>query len=102
MKNNTGYGFDFIVSKPITRFWYLYLESTYYKNQVQFYAVENSNQLVPNDRWTGYVSANNYLTLLKDQSLGMEVSYLYTFPMNDGNFVATARSKFSIGFNKSL
>lgn len=97
-----SYGIDFYVNKSISNRWYLYFESSTFYNKLQFFAIENNNQTVNNNMWTGWFFAGNYFTFLKDNSLLADVTYMYVLPANDGNAEVTARSNFSISLSKSL
>lgn len=97
-----AYGLDLYVSKSISDRWYLYFESSTFYNKQRFFAVENNNVLVDNNQWTGWIFLGNYFTLLKDNSLLADVTYMHVLPANDGNAKVTTRSNFSISLSKSL
>lgn len=102
LDSEESYGIDFYVSKPISNRWYMYFESSTFYNKLQFFAVENGNQLVNNNQWTGWLFLGNYFTLLNDNSLTADVTYLYVLPANDANAEVTQRNYLSIGLNKSI
>ncbi|GLB48206.1 TonB-dependent receptor domain-containing protein [Neptunitalea lumnitzerae] len=102
LEREESYGLDLYVSKPISNRWYLYFESSTFYNKLQFFAVENNNALVDNNRWTGWFFMGNYFTFLKDNSWLVDVTYMYVLPANDANAQVTARSNFSISMSKSL
>lgn len=102
LEREASYGLDLYVNKSISNRWFLYFESTTFYNKLQFFAQENENQLVDNNRWTGWLFLGNYFTFLKDNSLLADVTYLYILPANDANAQVTGRSNFSISLSKSL
>ncbi|GAA3580843.1 outer membrane beta-barrel family protein [Snuella lapsa] len=97
-----SYGLDFTTYAPIVPRWNLYtlLSAFYYDNQ--FFALESSNQLERNSKWSFYSQVNNYFELLKDKSLLLDITYLHISPIADGPTVISSRSGLSINLKKTF
>ncbi|MDG1730882.1 MAG: outer membrane beta-barrel family protein [Algibacter sp.] len=96
------YGLDFTTYTPILDNWYLYVLSSVYYYDNQFFAIESGNQLLNTKQWSVYGQINNYLSLLKDKSLTAEISYLYISPFVEDASNYSEKSSFDISFRKSL
>ena len=72
----------------------------YYDNK--FFAIEDANALVVNNRWSIYLQAVNYFSFLKDNSLTADVSFLYISPIADGASKIGDRSGININLRKNL
>ncbi len=74
---NISYGLDFTTYTPVTNRWNIYVLSSVFYYENQFYALESDNALLTNDAWSVYAQVINYFSFLKDKSLTADVSYLY-------------------------
>lgn len=65
----------------IRDWWYLYVYSSVFYMQADFFAFESDNQIVTNDMISTYISAQNYFTFSKDRTFSGELtgSYLPNF-----------------------
>ena len=81
---NISYGLDFTTYTQILDRWTIYVLSSVFYNENQFFAVESDNALLSNDQWSLYAQVINYFSFLKDKSLTADVSYLYVSPTVDG------------------
>ena len=97
-----SYGLDFTTFTPIISNWDLYVLSSAFYYDNQFFAIESNNQLFNTKQWSLYAQIVNYLSLLKDKSLTAEVSYLYISPLVEGASNYSERSSFDINFRKTL
>lgn len=96
------YGFDFTTYTKITKDWNLYILSSLFYNENQFFALESNNELSQNDKWSLYGQVINYFTFLKDKSLVADVSYLFISPTADDASDISQRSSLGINLRKSL
>ena len=95
-----SYGFDFTTYTPISKNWNLYVLSSIYYYEEQFYALESNNELLANERWSTYLQVANYFTFLEDKSLIADVSYTYISPYILGPADVSASSGLDINFRK--
>ena len=58
----------------MTDWWYLYIYSSFFYMQADFYALESGNQVVTNDVFSTYIQAQNFLTLSADGTFSGEVT----------------------------
>ncbi|GAA4969545.1 outer membrane beta-barrel family protein [Algibacter aquimarinus] len=98
----TEYGFDFATYTEITKDWSLYVLSSLFHNETQFFALESNNELSTNSQWSLYAQVINYFTFLKDKSLTADLSFLYISPTANDASDISARSNFDINFRKTL
>lgn len=101
LETNYNFGADASVSKYFTSYWYFYFLVSQYYNQNKFVDV-TTNAIIDNSTWTTYLRANNYFTLLKDESLYADMAFTYISPYVQGNASFRAYSKLSINFRKTF
>ncbi|GGK29203.1 TonB-dependent receptor [Yeosuana aromativorans] len=99
---NISYGLDFTTYTKLNSFWNIYVLSSLFYYEGQFYAQESNNELITNDKWSFYSQIINYFSFLKDRSLTAEVSYLYISPIVEGSSVYSSRHGLDINFRKTL
>ena len=101
LETNYNFGADASVSKYFTSYWYFYFLVSQYYNQNKFVDV-TTNAIIDNSTWTTYIRANNYFTLLKDESLYADMAFTYISPYVQGNASFRAYSKLGINFRKTF
>ncbi|TDT46278.1 outer membrane receptor protein involved in Fe transport [Maribacter spongiicola] len=101
LESNYFYGIDVSVSKELTSYWYLYALVSHYHDKKTFKDL-NTNTIVENSIWTTFIRANNYFTLLKDESLFADVTYTYFSPYISGNATSESFSKLGLSFRKTF
>ncbi len=101
LEPNYFYGIDASVSKELTSYWYLYALVSHYHDKKSFTDL-NTNTIVENSIWTTLIRANNYFTLLKDESLFANVTYTYFSPYIRGNATSESFSKLGVSFRKTF
>ena len=101
LETNYNFGADASVSKYFTSYWYFYFLVSQYYNQNKFVDV-TTNAIIDNSTWTTYLRANNYFTLLKDESLYADMAFTYISPYVQGNASFRAYSKLGINFRKTF
>ena len=99
---NISYGLDFTTYTNITNNWNLYVLSSLFFEENQFYATDLGNALVMNNQWSFYSQIINYFSFLKDKSLTADVSYLYISPIVQGPSNVSSRHGLDINFRKML
>ena len=99
---NISYGLDFTTYTNIAKHWNLYVLSSLFYEENQFYAQNINNQLVVNDTWSFYSQIINYFSFLKDKSLTADVSYLYISPIVNGPSKVSSRHGLDINLRKTL
>lgn len=101
LETNYNFGADVSVSKYFTSYWYSYFLVSQYYNQNKFIDIA-TDATIENSIWTTYVRANNYFTLLKDESLYADLAFNYISPYVRGNARYKAYSKLGINFRKTF
>lgn len=99
---NISYGLDFTTYSQIADRWNIYVLSSLFYNENQFFALESNNVLLTNDKWSLYAQVINYFSLLKDKSLTADMSYLFISPTVFGPTVVSKRHGLDINFRKTL
>jgi outer membrane receptor protein involved in Fe transport len=100
--SNISYGLDFTTYTSIAKNWNLYVLSSIFYEENQFFAETINNELVSNDTWAFYGQIVNYFSFLKDKSLTSEVSYLYISPVVNGPANISSRHGLDINLRKTL
>lgn len=100
--SSVSYGIDFSTYKKIVNRWNLYALSSLFYYENKFLALESSNELVNNDKWSLYMQLVNYFSLLKDKSLNVDVSYLFISGIASGASIVSDRSGLTIDLRKTL
>ncbi|MDO6471654.1 outer membrane beta-barrel family protein [Maribacter sp. 1_MG-2023] len=101
LETNYNFGADVSVSKYLTSYWYSYFLVSQYYNQNKFIDIA-TDATIENSIWTTYIRANNYFTLLKDESLYADMAFTYISPYVKGNASNRAYSKLGINFRKTF
>ncbi len=102
LKQNIDFGFDFSTYTPISTNWTTYAVTSVFKDEAQFFDIENNNSLETNEQWSFYANWINYFTFLNDKSLTADLSILYISPIIDGATEASARAQVDVGLKKSF
>ncbi|WP_418182954.1 TonB-dependent receptor domain-containing protein [Algibacter sp. PT7-4] len=97
-----SYGLDFTTYTPVVNNWNLYVLSSIFYYDNQFFALESNNELFNTEQWSLYAQIINYFSFLKDKSLTADVSYLYISSVADGTSNVSERSSFDINLRKTL
>lgn len=97
-----SYGLDFTTYTGITNNWNLYVLSSIYYYDNQFFALESGNELTNIDKWSVYAQVINYFTLLKDKSLTADASFIYISSLVNGPSEISDRLGFDISLRKTL
>ena len=100
--SNISYGLDFTTFTEIADNWNLYVLTSIFYEENQFFATTINNELVRNDTWAFFGQMVNYFSFLKDKSLTAEVSYLYISPVVNGPANISSRHGLDVNLRKSL
>ncbi|HZW63546.1 MAG TPA: outer membrane beta-barrel family protein [Flavobacteriaceae bacterium] len=100
LKQDVDYGFDFFTYKSITDFWSVYVVNSIFKMNSQFFAVENDNRILENERWSMYSNIINYFSLSATTSA--ELSALYISPTVHGSSNISSRAQIDLSLKKSF
>ncbi|MGC6430726.1 MAG: outer membrane beta-barrel protein [Jejuia sp.] len=100
--HNKSYGLDFTTYTGITKNWNLYVLSSLFFYENNFFAVGTDNQLFNNERWSVYANIINYFNLLEDNSLTADIGLDYLSPMFNGPSDITSRMGLDFNINKTL
>lgn len=84
MEYSERFGFDLILNKEVTDFWYSYANATFYDQTTAFNDLE-SNTLVKNNQFNWAIRTSNSFTFLKDGSLTADLTFFYQGPTFFGN-----------------
>ena len=102
LKQNIDYGFDFSTYTPVAKSWTTYAVTSIFKDEAQYFDIENNNSLEANEQWSFYANWINYFSFLKDESLSADLSILYISPIIDGSAEVSERAQVDFGIKKSL
>ena len=102
LKQNIDYGFDFSAYTPISSGWTTYALTSIFKDEAEFFDIENNNSLETNEQWSFYANWINYFSFLKNRSLSADISFLYISPIIDGSAEVTTRAQLDFGIKKSF
>ncbi len=97
-----SYGLDFTTYTSITNDWNLYVLSSLFYYDNQFFALETNNELETIGQWSFYTQMVNYFSFLKDESLIADVSLLYISPIADGPSIISNRFGLDVNLRKTL
>jgi len=100
---NISYGLDFTTYTKIIPNWNLYvLSSLFYEENQFYYSQDTNNILVTNDQWSFYSQVINYFSFLKDKSLTVDMSYLYISPIANGPSNVSSRHGLDVNLKKTF
>ena len=97
INRSISYGLDFSSNISIVNNWELYVFSSIYYYDNQFFAIESNNLLSNTEQWSLYNEIVSNVNFLKNKSLLTEVSFLYLSALADG--VSKYSSRFSLNIN---
>lgn len=100
--HNESYGLDFTTYTGITKGWNLYVLSSMFFYENNFFAIGTNNQLVNNERWSVYANVVNYFSFLKDNSLTADIGVDYISPVFIGPSDVSSRLGVDINLNKTF
>jgi outer membrane receptor protein involved in Fe transport len=100
--SNISYGLDFTTYTPVMNRWNIYVLSSVFFYENQFFALESNNELLKNEKWSLYAQVVNYFSFLKDKSLTADVSYLYQTSTVFGPTNVSAYHGLDINFRKTF
>ena len=97
-----SYGLDFTTYTKLTNRWYLYVLSSLFYYENQFFALESNNKIAANDKWSVLGQFVNYLSFLKDKSLTTNISFFYISPIAEGPSIIGNRSGLDVNLRKTF
>ena len=100
--HNESYGLDFTTYTSLTKNWNLYVLSSYFFYENNFFAVATNNELLTNTKWSVYANVVNYFNFLKDNSLTADVGVDYISAVFLGPSEISGRLGVDININKSF
>ncbi|WP_203258710.1 outer membrane beta-barrel protein [Hyunsoonleella ulvae] len=100
--HNESYGLDFTTYTEITRDWNIYVLSSLFFYENNFFAVGTNNELLNNERWSVYANVVNYFNFLKDKSLTADIGVDYISPVFVGPSDISSRIGVDINLNKTF
>lgn len=100
--NSVSYGLDFTTYKSLNSFWDLYVLSSVYNYKNNFNPIASVEQSFTGEQWSIYAEIANYFTLLKDNSLALDVSFNYMSRTNDGPTDTSFISSLDINLRKTF
>lgn len=100
--HNESYGLDFTTYTSITKHWNLYVLSSLFFYENNFFALGSTNELLSNERWSVYANVTNYFNFLKDNSLSADVGVDYISSIFNGPSDISSRLGVDINLNKTF
>ena len=102
LKQNIDFGFDFSTYTPISSNWTTYAVTSIFKDEAEFFDIENNNSLETNKQWSFYANWINYFSFLEDKSLSADLSILFISPIIDGSKEVSSRAQLDAGLKKTF
>ena len=102
LNQNIDFGFDFSTYTPISSNWTTYAVTSIFKDEAEFFDIENNNSLETNEQWSFYANWINYFSFLEDKSLSADLSILFISPIIDGSKEVSTRAQLDFGIKKSF
>lgn len=102
LKQNIDFGFDFSTYTPISSTWTTYAVTSIFKDEAEFFDIENNNSLETNEQWSFYANWINYFSFLEDKSLSADISVFYISPIIEGSKEASSRAQLDFGLKKTF
>jgi len=102
LQGSLSYGIDFVLSKPLTDWWYLYSYASLFHEEETFIAEESGGVEFTNDFDGVFVQISNYLDLSRDRSWRALIEFEYLSGLISGSYVDDAHNNLKIGITKSL
>ena len=99
---SVSYGLDFTTYTRLANRWNLYILSSLFYYENQFFALESNNKIETNNKWSIYGQVVNYFSFLKDKSLTANVSFLYISPTTNGPSKISNRYGLDINIRKTF
>ncbi len=100
--HNESYGLDFTTYTGITKHWNLYVLSSLFFYENNFFAVGSNNELLNNERWSVYANVVNYFNFLEDNSLTADIGVDYISSVFVGPSDVNNRLGVDINLNKTF
>lgn len=97
-----SYGLDFTTYTKLANRWHLYMLTSLFYYENNFTALESNNILTKTNKWSLYGNIINYFSFLKDESLTMDIAYLYISPIVDGPTQVSSRHGLDINLKKTF
>ncbi|TGV03970.1 TonB-dependent receptor domain-containing protein [Flavivirga rizhaonensis] len=102
INRSVSYGLDFTTYTKILSRWNLYVASSIFYYDEQFFALESNNELLTNNKWSIYSQIANYFSFLKDKSLTIDISFLCISPTVSGPTDVSIRSGLNLNVKKTI
>lgn len=102
INSSISYGFDFMTYKKIINNWNISVLSSLFYYDNEFNALESDNIIYTSKKWTTYMQFTNYLSLLKDKSLNLDLTFTHISPWAEGPSILSSRSSLDISLQKKL
>lgn len=102
LNQNIDFGFDFSTYSPISSNWTTYAVTSIFKDEAEFFDIENNNSLETNEQWSFYANWINYFSFLEDRSLSADLSILFISPIIDGSKEVSSRAQLDAGLKKTF
>lgn len=100
--NSISYGVYYGTFLEILNNWEIGFDSQLFYYDNKFSVIEGIDAAFNSNKWTTYVEFTNYVSLLKDNSLNIDVSFLYISPWTEGPSLLGKRSSLDIALRKTL
>lgn len=100
--HNETYGLDFTTYTGISKHWNLYVLSSLFFYENNFFAVGTNNELLKNERWSVYANIVNYFSFLEDNSLTADIGVDYISSLFLGPSEISNRLGVDVNINKTF
>ena len=100
--NDINYSLDIMYSSSINSWWYLWVYTSAYYLENEFFALASDQETYSNNTFGLYAQMYSGLTLSKDKSFSSDVTLKYISNMIEGSFDYKNQFNLSISFRKSF
>jgi len=100
--NDINYSFDISYSSSLFSWWFLWVYTSTYYLENEFYALASPQESYKNDTFGFYAQLYNGLTLSKDRTFTCDVSATYISNMISGSLDYNNQFTSSVSFRKSI
>ena len=100
--NDVNYSLDVMYSSSVNSWWYLWVYTSAYYLENEFFALASTQETYSNNTFGVYAQMYSGLTLSKDKSFTSDVTFKYISNMIEGSFDYKNQFNLSVSFRKSF
>lgn len=102
IERSVSYGVYYGSYLTLSNYWNVSLTASVFYYGNEFNSIAGNGVVFTSNKWTTYVEILNSITLLEDNSLNIDMSFVYISPYAEGPSILGARSSLDISLRKSF